>query len=80
MDRQETMKQAAKDARAFVAGEITWDKFIVVYGETHNEAIATLVDIIEHEPKRGGFLGLNEDNWLAYEESRENAIRALEEA
>jgi hypothetical protein len=79
MNHQETEKQAAKDARAVIAGETTWDDFIMAYGETGNQAIATLVDIIEHEPKRGGFLGLNEDHWREYADSRENAIRALEE-
>ncbi len=36
------------------------------------------VDLIEHEPKRGGFMGLNEKEWIAYQRSVASAIEALE--
>ena len=30
-----------------------------------NHDVANLVDLIEHEPKHGGFLGVKEDHWGA---------------
>ena len=70
--------QAAKDARAYIAGDLSWDAFIMTYGETESDSIGELVYIIEHEPKRGGFLGVREKDWQTYVDSREEAILELE--
>ena len=70
--------QAAKDARAYLAGELSWDAFMSKYGETVSDSIGELVYLIEHEPKRGGFLGVREKDWKSYVESREEAILELE--
>jgi hypothetical protein len=40
--------------------------------------VAELVDLIEHEPKRGGSLGLSEMEWQSYREEVEQSITSLE--
>jgi len=75
---QEYRMQVAKDTRAFIVGDMTWDQFILAHGDTDDKAVGNLVDIIRHEPKRGGFLGVSEDAWESYVDARESAIRALE--
>lgn len=61
-----------------MADELSWDNFINEFSEPEDELIADLVDLIEHEPKRGGFMGVNEARWLAYQNRVTNAIAALE--
>jgi len=47
------------------------------FGESKDEKVAYLVDLIEHEPKRGGFMGVNEKEWAEYASQVEQAINAL---
>lgn len=57
-------KQAAAIARAYQQKTITWQKFMdeTAYFKD-DDLIDELVDLIEHEPKRGGFMGVNEKEW-----------------
>jgi hypothetical protein len=48
------------------------------FGEPTDPLIADLVDIVEHEPKQGGFLGANATDWITYCQEREAAIARLE--
>ena len=43
-----------------------------------DELIDELVDLIEHEPKRGGFMGVTEKEWYEYQQSIQDAIAVLE--
>ena len=69
---------AASAGRAYVAGTMTWRAFIDEFGEKPDPLIAELVDLVEHEPKQGGFLGANARNWAVYCQQREAAIARLE--
>lgn len=44
----------------------------------NDKLIDKLIDLIEHEPKRGGFMGLNEKEWQKYQSSIQDAIAELE--
>ncbi len=48
------------------------------FGDSEDELVGELVDLIEHELKRGGFLGLNEKEWAQYQSRLTSAIAALE--
>jgi hypothetical protein len=47
------------------------------FGEAKDDRIWDLVDLIEHEPARGGLRGIGEKAWSEYEEQLDRAIRAL---
>lgn len=47
------------------------------FGQTDDKKIEVLVDLIEHEPKRGGFMGVNENEWAEYQAQVAEAIDAL---
>jgi hypothetical protein len=62
--------EVAYKAKEYKAGNMTWDEFIDACAETEVEdpLIDELVDMIEHEPKRGGFMGVSEKEWKRYED------------
>ena len=47
------------------------------FGKSNDEAVAELVDLLEHEPKRGGFLGVNDKEWAQYQSDIQQAIDVL---
>ena len=61
-----------------MAGTITWHDFMDEFGEHTDPLISELVDLVEHEPKQGGFLGANARDWATYCQQREAAIAGLE--
>jgi hypothetical protein len=45
-------------AELYLAGRLSFQEFMHAAPEdTEDEDVAELIDLIEHEPKRGGFLG-----------------------
>jgi hypothetical protein len=72
-------KLVADLARNFIAGNISWNIFMEGVPETDDELIGEVVDLIEHEPKRGGIFGVNEDGWQDYQAQLLRAIEALEQ-
>jgi hypothetical protein len=50
------------------------------FGLVEDDLISELVSVIEHEPKRGGFLGVREKGWKQYQDALQRAIHALEHA
>jgi hypothetical protein len=71
--------RAAEAARDYLARKISWDEFMREFEEIEDIPIAVLVDLIEHEPKRGDFLGLSEKEWEHYQSQLILAIEALTE-
>jgi hypothetical protein len=55
----ELRKRVAGLARDLYAGKLTWEQFMDQVPETEDDDVAELVDLIEHEPKKGGLLGVN---------------------
>jgi hypothetical protein len=43
-----------------------------------DELIDDLVDLIEHEPKLGGFMGISEKEWYEYQQSIQDTVAMLE--
>ncbi len=71
-------RRAAEAARAYIEERLSWQNFIDEFGKSEDRLIGVLVDVIEHEPKRGGFLGANEKEWAEYQAEVLSAIVALE--
>ena len=72
-------KRAAGWARELRSGAVSFEAFAKEFGESPDELIAELFDLIEHEPQRGGFLGVTEQVYAEYQANIEQAIRALDE-
>lgn len=70
--------KAATAGRKYLTEELSWHAFIDEFSESDDELIENLVGLIEHEPKRGGFMGVNESKWLEYRNEVTNAIAVLE--
>ena len=70
--------RAAAMARTYDGSRTAWQRFMDEFGECDDPGIAELVDLIEHEPQRGGFLGVSESEWAAYRASVGRAIQNLE--
>lgn len=71
-----SQRQAAAAAgRAYLAQNLSWDQFMERFEDSQDELVGNLVDLIEHEPQRGGFLGIK---WPEYQAQLSVAIEALE--
>ncbi|MDL1860723.1 hypothetical protein FBR04_06800 [Betaproteobacteria bacterium PRO7] len=70
--------RAAAAARAYLRGELSWEGFIAEFGGPEDDLVSDLVDLIEHEPKRGGLFGLDDKEWAKYQARVDEVIRALE--
>jgi hypothetical protein len=73
-------KRAADMARELRRGAVTFATFVMEFGGSPDDLISDLLDLLEHEPQRGGLLGASEDAYAKYETNIERAIRALEGA
>jgi DNA-binding ferritin-like protein (Dps family) len=72
---EETLKalrlEVATKAKEYKTGKLAWRDFMQGFGRStgvEDSLIEELVDMIEHEPKRGGFMGVNEKEWKQYED------------
>jgi hypothetical protein len=75
----EARHKVATIARSYIEKKISWQQFMDSVDELSDDAlIAELVDLIEHEPKRGGFMGVNESQWQNYQQSIQDIISQLE--
>jgi len=70
--------RAAEMAREYRAGRVSWVAFMDAFAESSDELVADLVDLIEHEPRRGGLLGISDGRWAEHESAVQAAIDALE--
>ncbi len=73
-------RRVADLARNFLAGNLSWKEFMASIPETDDDLIGEVVDLIEHEPKRGGLLGVKENEWLNYQADIRSAIEVLEQS
>ena len=72
-------KRAAAMARDLIGERVSFEAFATAFGNSRDELIADLFDLIEHEPRRGGLFGVSERRLTKYRANIERAIRALEE-
>lgn len=71
-------RQAACIARSYLDKKLTWQQFMDDTADFRDdELIDELVDLIEHEPKRGGFMGVTEKEWYEYQLAIQDSIAML---
>ncbi len=65
-------------ARDLRRGTLSFKEFASQYGSSTDQRIAELLDLIEHEPQRGGPFGVSEDAFAEYQLRIDRGICALE--
>ena len=76
-DRASVRRRAATMGRK-VVDRHDFDQFISEFGESEDPLIARLVELLEHEPQCGGFLGGSQAQYDAYRSEIDQAIQQLE--
>jgi hypothetical protein len=59
MNSADNRKLGAELARAFYMGDLTFEQFLTRFPESGDPDLNELLDLIEHEPKQGGILGVS---------------------
>lgn len=77
-DLKTLRREAAEEGRSYLSRNLSCEEFMNRFAESEDDLISDLVDLIEHEPKRGGFLGVNEGRWAEYQALLTATIAALE--
>jgi hypothetical protein len=77
-DLKALRREAAEAGRSYLSKNLSWEEFMNRFSESEDDLVSNLVDLIEHEPKRGGFLGVKDRGWAEYEALLIAAIAALE--
>jgi hypothetical protein len=77
-DNQSLRREAAVAGRAVMANTLSYDEFMSRFGYSDDDLVSQLVYLLEHEPQRGGLLGVNERDWAQYQSQLTEAIGALE--
>ena len=77
-DIQSLRRAAAEAGRSYLANNLTWEQFMQRFSDCDDDLVGDLVTLIEHEPKRGGFLGVNEKRWAQYQSQVAVALTALD--
>jgi hypothetical protein len=73
------MTASCFNCKTYLEGRTSWQDFMDQAADFEGDSlIAGFVDLIEHEPKRGGFMGLNEKEWITYQQSIKCTIEDLE--
>ena len=78
---KEIKHRAASIASSYIKGHIEWQTFMDEMADLSDKdsLIDKLIDLIEHEPKRGGFMGVSEKKWENYQTAIHEIIKELEE-
>ncbi len=57
-------RQVAEWAERYLAGNLSFQRFLELVPEESEDSLVTeLVDLVEHEPKRGGILGATPEQY-----------------
>jgi hypothetical protein len=86
LDQQQilTRRQLAEKTRQYQSGNLSWQELIDFLFDANkqypeDQLIFDLYDLIEHEPKRGGFLGVSEEEWQRRQRMVTNIINTFEQ-
>ena len=71
---------AADTARAYLNGQLPWDAAISAFSDADDPLIVELFELIEHEPQRGGVLGISAKAFAAYHQQVLHLIQRLRDA
>jgi hypothetical protein len=70
-------RRAADRAREVLEGSVSAEAFREEFADVEDRAVAELIDLLEHEPVRGGILGGGEAAWQNYQKSIRDLISGL---
>jgi hypothetical protein len=70
-------RRAAERAREVLDGRLSAEAFREEFADAEDRAVAELIDLMEHEPVRGGLLGGGEAAWRNYQQSILDLIAGL---
>lgn len=57
-------RQIAQWGEQYLSGSLSFDQFFrLVPEDPEDEQVAELLDLIEHEPKQGGFMGVSRETY-----------------
>ena len=63
MDKQKDLQSALDAAREFLNEKISFEEFLSVYpDDSDDKEVNELLDLIELQPKLGGFFGVSQKN------------------
>ncbi len=71
--------RAASAATGVIEGTVSFKRFVLDFGDSDDPLIDEVVDLLTHEPQRGGLLGVKENDWAEYRRKTLAAIDALEQ-
>ncbi|MBC5773156.1 hypothetical protein H8S95_03700 [Pontibacter sp. KCTC 32443] len=73
------LKLALETAREFIAGKIDFKQLNDNFpDDTDDKDINELFDLIEHQPKLGGFFGVSQETYDQYNQSIDRVLERLE--
>jgi len=73
--------QVAEWAEQYLAGSLSFQRFMELVPEESGDSLVTkLVDLVEHEPKRGGILGATPEQYDGHMRKVRELIAALRES
>ena len=76
-----TRRQVADWAQRYLDGGLSFEGFFELLSEAQQDAeVAELVDLIEHEPQRGGFLGVSAAQHERHMQRIRELIRVLRDS
>lgn len=70
-------RRAAERAREVLEGSVNAEAFREEFADVEDRAVAELIDLMEHEPVRGGIMGCGEAAWRNYQRSIRDLIAGL---
>jgi hypothetical protein len=78
-----TCRQLAEKTRQYQSASLSLQELKDLLSDANrqypdDEYIFKLYDLIEHEPKRGGFAGVSEVDWQNYQSAVENILNRFE--
>jgi hypothetical protein len=79
MKTQTRRQIASRLAQEIMAKMISYEQFVELYPtDTGDDEIDSLFDLIEHQPKLGGYLGVRQNTYDDYNSDIFRLIRKLE--
>ncbi len=78
---QQALRLSASDtALAYLNGQLSWDAAISAFSDADDPLIIELFELIEHEPQRGGILGVSSEAFATYHQQVLGLIQRLRDA
>jgi len=80
MDKVTALHLALEAAQNFLNEKISFDEFLTIYpDDTDDKDIDALFDLLEHQPKLGGFLGVSQKTYDLYSQRINEVLKRIDE-